>query len=340
MGKILVTGGLGYIGSHVVVELQVSGFEVVIVDNLSNSSKDVLDRISRITGVRPGFEEADLREKKLVRKLFDKYSDLIAVIHFAAFKSVDESVEKPLKYYENNIHPLVYLLEEMVKHECHNLIFSSSCTLYGQASSFPITEEAQIPEPESPYGNTKKIGEQIIRDTCVSDGRLKTISLRYFNPIGAHASTLIGEYPRGTPQNLVPFVTQTAIGIFDRLLIFGNDYPTVDGTCIRDFIHVVDLATAHVIAMKRLIECENSDNFEVYNIGTGKGSSVLDVVNAFEEVSGVKLNYAFAERRLGDIACAYADTTKANNELGWKSGFSLKESLETAWNWEKNLRRS
>ena len=336
--KILVTGGLGYIGSHVVVELQNNGFEVVIIDDLSNSSLGVLDRIIGITGIKPEFEKIDLKEKKSVIDFFNRHDDIDGVIHFAASKAVGESVDNPLKYYENNIHSLVYLLQEINKLASQKLIFSSSCTVYGQSDELPITEQAQIKEPESPYGNTKKIGEQIIKDTCSVNSSLNTIALRYFNPIGAHKSANIGELPIGTPQNLVPFVTQTGIGIREKLSIFGNDYPTPDGTCIRDYIHVVDLAKAHAIAMKRLLEEKNTENYEVYNIGTGKGSSVLEVVNTFKEVTGVKLNFTFAERRAGDIISAYADTTKANTVLGWKSELTLKDALLSAWEWEKKIR--
>ena len=337
MKKILVTGGLGYIGSHVVVELQNNGFEVIIADDLSNSSLDILDRITGITGIRPIFEKIDLKDSQSVVELFVRHSNVSGVIHFAASKAVGESVNDPIKYYENNIHSLVYLLRELNKFAASKLIFSSSCTVYGQADELPITEQAQVKEAESPYGNTKKVGEQIIKDTCSANKSLNSIALRYFNPIGAHKSANIGELPIGTPQNLVPFVTQTGIGLREKLSIFGNDYPTPDGTCIRDYIHVVDLAKAHVIAMKRLLEESNIENYEVYNIGTGKGSSVLEVVNTFEEVSGIELNYSIAPRRKGDIISAYADTTKANSILGWKSELTLKDALHTAWEWEKKL---
>ena len=339
MNKILVTGGLGYIGSHVVVELQNKGYEVVIIDDLSNSSLEVLDSIFEITGIKPTFEKIDLKEKRLIIEFFNRHSDLNGIIHFAASKAVGESVNDPLKYYENNIHSLVYILQKLNNLAAPKLIFSSSCTVYGQADQLPISENASIKEPESPYGNTKKIGEQIIKDSCKANASLQTIVLRYFNPIGAHASANIGELPIGTPQNLVPFITQTGIGIREKLSIFGNDYPTPDGTCIRDYIHVVDLAKAHVVAMERLLDKKNSQNYEVYNIGTGKGSSVLEVVEAFETVSGVKLNYAFAERRVGDIISAFADTRKANNVLGWKSELTLKEALASAWEWEKKIQR-
>jgi len=338
MKKILVTGGLGYIGSHVVVELQSNGFEVVIIDDLSNSSLDILDRIFEITGKKLLFEKIDMRKKQSIVDFFNRHKDIDGVIHFAASKAVGESVDNPLKYYENNIHSLVYLLQEVNKLASQKLIFSSSCTVYGQADELPITEQAQIKDHESPYGNTKKVGEQIIKDTTKANALFNSIALRYFNPIGAHESALIGELSIGTPQNLVPFVTQTGIGLRERLSIFGNDYPTTDGTCIRDYIHVVDLAKAHVVAMKRLLEENNTENYEVYNIGTGKGSSVLEVVNTFEEVSRVKLNYSFVERRAGDIISAYADTTKANSVLGWKSELTLKDALHSAWEWEKKNR--
>ncbi len=336
--KILVTGGLGYIGSHVVVDLQQSGFEVLIIDDLSNTSEDVLDGIYKITGVKPLFEKVDMKVKKSLVAFFKKHTDIEGVIHFAANKAVGESVKDPLKYYENNIHSLVYLLQEMDKLSSQKLIFSSSCTVYGQADLLPITENAPVKEPESPYGNTKKVCEQIIKDATNANTFLNAIALRYFNPIGAHETAHIGELPIGTPQNLVPFVTQTAIGIHEKLSVFGYDYPTPDGTCIRDYIHVVDLAKAHVIAMKRLLKDENSQNYEVFNVGTGKGSSVLEVVNTFEVVSGLKLSYSLTERRSGDVISAYADTTKANKVLGWKSALTLKDALYSAWEWEKKIR--
>ena len=335
--KILVTGGLGYIGSHVVVELQNEGFQVIIIDNLSNSSMDVLDKIIEINGITPLFEKIDLRDKNMVSDFFKRHSDIYGVIHFAASKAVGESSNNPLKYYDNNISPLVYILQQLEKIKDQNFIFSSSCTVYGQVDKSPITEDTLLKKAESPYGNTKKIGEQIIEDTCKINNNLNAISLRYFNPIGAHSSAKIGELPIGIPQNLVPFVTQTGIGIREELSIFGKDYPTPDGTCIRDYIHVVDLAKAHVIAMKRIILKDNSDNYEVFNLGTGKGSSVLEVVNAFEEISGIKLNYIFSERRAGDIVAAFADTQKANKILGWKSELSLNEAMLSAWEWEKKI---
>ena len=339
MNKILVTGGLGYIGSHVVVELQNKGYEVIIVDDLSNSSLEVLDGIVQITGIKPLFQKFDLKKKFSVIEFFNRHPDIDGIIHFAASKAVGESVNDPLKYYENNIHSLVFLLQELNNLNSPKLIFSSSCTLYGQADELPVTENAPIKNPESPYGNTKKIGEQIIKDSCRANTSLQAIILRYFNPIGAHTSANIGELPIGVPQNLVPFITQTSIGIREKLSIFGNDYPTPDGTCVRDYIHVVDSAKAHVVAIERLLEKKNSKNYEFYNIGTGKGSSVLEVVDAFEAVTGVKLNYSFEDRREGDIVSAFADTTKANKILGWKSVLSLKDGLTSAWKWEKKIRR-
>ncbi|MEC7770801.1 MAG: UDP-glucose 4-epimerase GalE [Bacteroidota bacterium] len=336
--KILVTGGLGFIGSHTVVELQNEGFEVVIVDNLSNSSIDVLNGIEAITGKKPIFEEFDLRDKPKVQDFFQKHSDIIGVIHFAASKAVGESVQNPLLYYENNLGVLVYILQELKKKGGASFIFSSSCTVYGQADEMPITEAAPVKPAESPYGNTKQVGEEIIRDTCKVHPEIKAIALRYFNPIGAHPSGKIGELPIGVPQNLVPFITQTGIGLREQLSVFGDDYPTEDGTCIRDYIHVVDLAKAHVAALQRLLEGKNEDNYEVFNLGTGTGSSVLEVIQSFERVSGEKLNYKIVDRRPGDITQAYADTKKANEVLGWKAKSSLDDAMKSAWEWEKIIR--
>lgn len=333
--KILVTGGLGFIGSHTVVELQNEGFEVVIIDDLSNSSIEVLNGITSITGIKPEFVELDLKKKDLIRGFFNDHQ-IDGVIHFAASKAVGESVAKPLKYYENNISSLIYLLQEMKEKGTNNLIFSSSCTVYGQADELPITEEAPIKPAESPYGNTKQIGEEIIKDsTQVSD--LRAIALRYFNPVGAHESINIGELPIGVPENLIPFVTQTAAGIREELSIFGNNYPTEDGTAVRDYIHVVDLARAHIIALNRLINKKNKEDMEFFNIGTGHGNSVLDVVKAFEQVTGVPLNYKIVGRREGDIVSAYADTSLANMELGWKSQLSLEDALDSAWKWQNKI---
>ena len=340
MSKILVTGGLGFIGSHTVLELQNEGYEVVIIDDLSNSSIKVIGGIEAITGKRPIFENIDLKEKADVENFFVRHNDVTGVIHFAASKAVGESVKKPLLYYENNISTLVYILKELKKLPSASFIFSSSCTVYGQADELPITENAPVKQAESPYGNTKQIGEEIIQDTCKVTPNLKAIALRYFNPIGAHESKKIGELPIGVPQNLVPFITQTAIGLRQELSVFGDDYPTPDGTCIRDYIHVVDLAKAHVIALKRLLDGKNKSNYEIFNLGTGKGSSVLEVVQSFEKVSGKKLNYKIVGRREGDIIAAYADTNKANDELGWKTELSLDDAMRSAWEWEQKVRAS
>ncbi|RXG31721.1 UDP-glucose 4-epimerase GalE [Leeuwenhoekiella marinoflava] len=336
--RILVTGGLGFIGSHTVVELQNAGYDVVIIDDLSNASEAVLDGIEAITGTKPDFEKLDLRDKNAVSAFFKKYADVTGAIHFAASKAVGESVYKPLLYYENNLSSLVYLLQELTAKDAANFIFSSSCTVYGQADELPITESAPVKPAESPYGNTKQIGEEIIRDTAKVYDKFKAIALRYFNPIGAHPSVEIGELPLGVPQNLVPFLTQTAAGLRDQLSVFGNDYATADGTCVRDYIHVVDLAKAHVMALTRLVENKNKTNYEVFNLGTGTGSSVLEVIETFEAVSGQKLNYKIVDRREGDVVAAYADTDKANNELGWKSQLSLADALKSAWDWEKKVR--
>ena len=336
--KVLVTGGLGFIGSHTVVELQNEGFEVVIVDDCSNSSENVLEGITSITGKTPLFEKIDLKEKSKVEDFFKKHNDVEGVIHFAASKAVGESVEKPLLYYENNIGTLIYILKELCNKNKASFIFSSSCTVYGQADKMPITENAPVKIAESPYGNTKQMGEEIIADTCKATPSLNAIALRYFNPIGAHPSTEIGELPIGVPQNLVPFITQTGVGLREELLVFGDDYPTHDGTCIRDYIHVVDLAKAHVVALQRLLNRKNSDNYEVFNLGTGTGSSVLEVIHSFERVSGKKLNYKIVGRRPGDVIAAYADITIANEVLGWKSRHTLDEAMKSAWDWEQKIK--
>jgi UDP-glucose 4-epimerase len=335
--KILVTGGLGFIGSHTVVELQNEGFEVLIVDNLSNTSLKVVDGIKIITGKIPVFEKLDLRDRDKVQDFFKRHTDIAGVIHFAASKAVGESVDNPLLYYENNISALVYLLQEMEKKTKANFIFSSSCTVYGQAEIMPITENASIQTAMSPYGNTKQIGEEIITDvTKVSD--INAILLRYFNPIGAHPSAEIGELPIGVPQNLVPFITQTGFGLRNELSVYGDDYPTPDGTAIRDYIHVVDVAKAHVIALQRLLNKKNATKVETFNLGTGTGSSVLEVIKSFEKVSGQKLPYKIVARREGDITSAFANTDKANNILGWKAQSSLDEAMASAWKWEQKVR--
>ena len=336
--KVLVTGGLGFIGSHTVVELYNAGFEAVIVDNLSNSSINVLDGLERILGKKPEFENLDLRDKQSVQSFFAKHNDVVGVIHFAASKAVGESVENPLLYYENNINALVYILQELTKMPQANFIFSSSCTVYGQAEKMPITEDASVQPAMSPYGNTKQIGEEIITDTAKVTN-INSILLRYFNPVGAHPSAEIGELPIGVPQNLVPFITQTGIGLREQLSVYGDDYPTPDGTAIRDYIHVVDLAKAHVVALQRLLNKKNLAKVETFNLGTGKGSSVLEVITAFEKVSGQKLPYTIVPRREGDVTEAYANTEKANTVLGWKTAATLEEAIESAWKWEQKVRR-
>ena len=336
--RILVTGGTGYIGSHTVVELQNNGYEVVIVDNLSNSRADVVDSIEQISGIRPAFEEVDCLDYEGMDAVFTKYPGIKGIIHFAASKAVGESVEKPLKYYRNNLVSLINILELMPKHNVKGIIFSSSCTVYGQPDILPVTEAAPIKKAESPYGNTKQINEEIIRDTVASGSPINAVMLRYFNPIGAHPSALIGELPNGVPQNLIPYLTQTAIGIREKLSVFGDDYDTPDGTCIRDFIYVVDLAKAHVIAMNRILEDKQKESVEVFNIGTGRGLSVLELINAFEKSTGVKLNYQIVGRRAGDIVKVWADPTLANTELGWKADTPIEDTLRSAWNWQLHLR--
>lgn len=335
--KILVTGGLGFIGSHTVVELQNEGFEVIVIDDLSNTSLNVLDGIQSITGKVPAFEKLDLREKDKVQDFFIRHHDISGVIHFAASKAVGESVENPLLYYENNINTLVYILQGLQQKEAASFIFSSSCTVYGQAEKMPITEDAPVQTAMSPYGNTKQIGEEIITDTTKVTN-INAILLRYFNPIGAHPSTEIGELPIGVPQNLVPFITQTGIGLRKELSVYGDDYPTPDGTAVRDYIHVVDLAKAHVIALQRLLNKKNVSKVETFNLGTGTGSSVLDVIHAFEKVSGQKLPYKIVARREGDITSAYANTDKANTVLGWKAESTLEDAMASAWKWEQKIR--
>jgi UDP-glucose 4-epimerase len=338
MTKILVTGGLGFIGSHTVVELQNDGYEVVIIDNLSNTTIDVLDNITEITGRQPVFVNIDLRNQKKVHAFFNEHA-IDGVIHFAAYKAVGESVSNPLAYYQNNLNSLVYLLQELTDRGIKNFIFSSSCTVYGQADELPITEKAPVKPAESPYGYSKQAGEVVLRDTCKAFD-FKAIALRYFNPIGAHPSIKIGELPLGIPQNLIPYITQTAAGIRKELSVFGNDYPTEDGTAIRDYIHVLDLAKAHIAALNRLIENKNKANFEVFNVGTGKGSSVLEVIKAFEKITKKSLNYKIVERREGDITAAYADTTLANKELHWTTKLSLETALESSWRWQQAQKKS
>lgn len=336
---ILVTGGTGFIGSHTTVELINAGYKVVIVDNLSNSKADVIDGIEQITGVRPAFEEVDCCDLQGMDKVFSKYPDIEGIIHFAASKAVGESVEKPLLYYRNNFVSLINLLDLMPKHGVKGIIFSSSCTVYGQPDpeNLPVTEGAPIKPAESPYGNTKQVNEEIIRDDINSGAPIKAILLRYFNPIGSHPTAIIGEMPNGVPMNLIPYVTQTAMGIREQLKVFGNDYDTPDGTCIRDYIYVVDLAKAHVKAMQRVLDTD-SEKLEVFNIGTGKGVSTKEIVDAFEKSTGVKLNWAFAPRRAGDIEKVWANPDKANNVLGWKAETSLEDTLKSAWNWQVKLR--
>ena len=332
MKKILVTGGLGFIGSHTVVELQNAGHEVIVIDNLYNSNFEVLEKITSITGVRPKYHNIDLRDQQAVNVFFEK-NRVDGIIHLAASKAVGESVKKPLEYYENNINVLIHILKEMKKHELSNFIFSSSCTVYGQPDKLPIHENTPLKPATSTYGHTKQIGEDIIKRSCEAEG-LKAVSLRYFNPIGAHETAKIGELPKKTPQNLVPLITQTAAGIRKELTVFGDDYQTSDGTAVRDYIHVIDLAKAHITALERLIKNKNKKDFEIFNIGTGKGNSVLEVIRCFERVTGVKLNYRIVDRRKGDIAANYADTSFTNSELGWKTEKTLEEALSSAWEWQ------
>jgi len=338
MKQILVTGGTGYIGSHTTVELQNAGYEVIIVDNLSNSSIEVLDSIEKITGIRPIFEQFDLVEKDKVDAFFTKYPRIEAIIHFAASKAVGESVKKPLLYYRNNLLSLINILEGQIKYGIPNIVFSSSCTVYGQPDSLPVTEKTPRKDAESPYGNTKRVNEDILYDTIAANPQIKGIALRYFNPVGAHPSALIGELPLGIPANLIPFVTQTAAGLRSELKVFGDDYNTIDGSAMRDYINVVDLAKAHVIAVNRLLENKNKSGYEIFNLGTGNGVSVLEIVHTFEKVTGIKLNYKIVPRRAGDIEKIWADTTLANEDLGWRAETGLEETLLSAWLWEKQLR--
>ena len=336
--KILVTGGTGFIGSHTVVELQRSGYEVIVIDNLSNSKVEVIDSIAEITGIRPAFEELDCLDEAGLEDVFSKYGNIKAIIHFAASKAVGESVQKPLLYYRNNLVSLINLLELMPKYDVKGIVFSSSCTVYGQPDVLPVTESAPIKKAESPYGNTKQINEEIIQDTVKSGAPIQAILLRYFNPIGAHPTALIGELPNGVPMNLIPYLTQTAIGIREKLSVFGDDYDTPDGSCIRDYINVVDLAKAHVIAIDRMLGNKQKEKVEVFNIGTGKGLSVLELIRAFEKTTGVKLNYQIVGRRTGDIEKVWANPEKANKELGWKAETSIEDTLLSAWKWQQRLR--
>jgi len=337
--KILVTGGTGFIGSHTVVELQQAGYEVEIIDNLSNSYAEVVGKIEQITGIRPGFSEFDICDSIKLRKFFASHHGIAGIIHFAASKAVGESVEQPLKYYYNNLVSLINLLTCMPENDISNMVFSSSCTVYGQPDQLPVTESAPLKPAFSPYGNTKQIAEEILADTITANKGLKAIALRYFNPIGAHPSALIGELPIGIPSNLVPFITQTAIGKRDSLRVFGDDYPTPDGTAIRDYIHVADLAKAHVVGIGRLLEHKGKSGFEVFNLGTGRGYSVMQVIKSFEMVTGLKLNYHICPRREGDIVEVWADTNYANEELGWKATRDIDEMMSSAWKWELALKQ-
>lgn len=336
--KILVTGGTGYIGSHTVVELQAAGYDVIIVDNLSNSNADVIEGITSISGKRPVFEKIDCTDFSAMKALFKRHSNIKGIIHFAASKAVGESVKLPLMYYRNNLVSLLNLLELMPVYNVKGIVFSSSCTVYGEPDNNPIDENAPIKPAESPYGNTKQINEEIIQDYIHSGANIKSIILRYFNPIGAHPSAKIGELPLGVPQNLVPYITQTGIGIRKELSVFGNDYNTPDGSCIRDFINVVDLAKAHVKAMNRMLTDQSDDKVEIFNLGTGDGVSVLELINVFEKVSGNKLNYKIVGRREGDIEQIWADASHANNVLGWKATESIEDTMESAWKWQLALR--
>lgn len=334
---VLVSGGMGFIGSHTAVELINEGYRTIIADDLSNSQESVLDGIEKITDVRPAFERADLKDETAVREIFGKYN-IDAVIHFAASKAVGESVHKPLLYYRNNLVSLLNILDCLAENSRGgNLVFSSSCTVYGQPDRLPVTEDSPVKPAESPYGNTKQISEEIIRDTVNAHGNIKAVSLRYFNPIGAHPSAEIGELPRGVPQNLIPYLTQTAMGIRESLSVFGDDYDTPDGTCIRDYIHVVDLAKAHIKAIERMFGEKDAGRYEVFNIGTGTGYSVLDIIKSFERVSGVRLNYRITPRRAGDIEKIWADPSKANGVLGWTAEETLDSMMASAWAWQKKL---
>jgi len=336
---ILVTGGTGFIGTHTTVELMDAGYEVVIIDNLSNSIEKVLDGIKKITGKKPLFEKLDLCDGNHLDDFFGHYPAVKAVIHFAAYKAVPESVEQPLLYYENNLTSLINLLKLMLKFKISYFVFSSSCTVYGEPDELPVTEKAPFKESNSPYGNTKQISEEIINDIIMANFPIKAISLRYFNPIGAHPSGYIGELPIGIPGNLVPFITQTAIGLHEELLVFGNDYNTPDGSCIRDYIDVVDLSKAHVKAIERLLLKKYKSDYEIFNLGTGKGVSVFEMIKAFEQATNIKLKYKITHRRQGDVEQVWADTSYANKELGWEAETSLADTLRSAWKWEQYYRK-
>jgi len=338
MKKVLVTGGTGYIGSHTAVELINDGFDVIIIDNLSNSDITVLDGIEQITGYRPEFHQIDLKDKEAVSRFFEENQSFDSIIHFAAYKAVGESTEKPLKYYRNNLLSTLQLLEFMVQYNVPYIVFSSSCTVYGQPDKLPVDESAPIKKPLSPYGSTKQMSERMMEDAATANEAIKGIALRYFNPIGAHPSALIGEKPEGIPDNLLPFITQTALGIREELKVFGDDYNTPDGTAIRDYINVVDLAKAHVKAIRRLQDNKNKAAFEFFNVGTGKGNSVMEIIKAFERATGQRINYKITGRRPGDVEQVYADTRYANEELGWEAEATLEETLRSAWNWEKYAR--
>lgn len=337
-GRILVTGGTGYIGSHTVVELQQAGYPVVIIDNLSNSNREVLDGIERITGLRPDFVEADCTDMEALTRLFDQYPDIKGIINFAASKAVGESMQKPVLYYRNNLNTLMNLLDLMAEREVKGIVFSSSCTVYGEPDVNPVTEQSPIKKATSPYGNTKQICEEIITDVIAAGAPFKSVILRYFNPVGAHPSAEIGELPNGVPQNLIPYLTQTAIGIREKLSVFGDDYPTRDGYCIRDFIDVVDLAKAHVIAVERMLEDKSEDRVEIFNLGTGNGLSVKELIDAFERATGVKVPYVIAPRRAGDIEQVWANPAHANNVLGWTASTPIDDTMRSAWKWQQRLR--
>ena len=336
--KIIVTGGCGYIGSHTVIELIGNGYDVLVFDNLSNSTEVSLDRIEQITGTRPAFVQLDLSDAKETNILFKLHQDVHAVIHFAAHKAVGESVLDPLKYYQNNLYALINTLSAQRENGINKFIFSSSATVYGDPDHLPVTEESELKRASSPYGNSKKIGEEILEDLTKSDLNFSAISLRYFNPIGAHASGFIGEIPSGIPNNLMPYITQTAAGVREQLLVYGNDYPTPDGTAIRDYIHVVDLAQAHVVALKRLLDQKQESPLEVFNLGTAKGYSVLEVIHSFESVTQVQLNYKLTDRRAGDIASLYAATERTEKQLGWKAQKGIDEMMRSSWEWEQYYR--